>query len=120
MLDSDAKPVPSFLLGRIPYIKSLPNDYVKGHRESTSISLLFRPFLFLGSCTMPFGRVLAVALLCHGVIAGPGPAPDETLAARSAPRKLHGRFLHITGEYCVPLLSPLGGPSSENWERVGD
>ncbi|KAK4039773.1 Metallo-dependent phosphatase-like protein [Parachaetomium inaequale] len=48
---------------------------------------------------MPFRRVLAVALLCHGVIAGrPGPAADETRPARaaSAPRKLHGRFLHIT------------------------
>ncbi|KAK4131782.1 carbohydrate esterase family 4 protein [Trichocladium antarcticum] len=34
---------------------------------------------------------LALALLCHGVIAGsPGPMAD------AAPRKLHGRFLHIT------------------------
>ncbi|KAH6627979.1 Metallo-dependent phosphatase-like protein [Chaetomium tenue] len=46
---------------------------------------------------MPLGRVLAVVLLCHGVIAGPsGPVADQTLPARSAPRKLHGRFLHIT------------------------
>ncbi|KAK3298893.1 Metallo-dependent phosphatase-like protein [Chaetomium fimeti] len=47
---------------------------------------------------MPFRRVLAAALLCHGVIAGPsGPVADQTqVVAHSAPRKLHGRFLHIT------------------------
>ncbi|KAK4240700.1 Metallo-dependent phosphatase-like protein [Achaetomium macrosporum] len=43
------------------------------------------------------GRVLALALLCHGVIAGPSGLPaEQTRAVRSAPRKLHGRFLHIT------------------------
>ncbi|KAL2020677.1 hypothetical protein VTK56DRAFT_8073 [Thermocarpiscus australiensis] len=42
-------------------------------------------------------RVLALSLLCHGVIAGPsGPAAAQALTERSAPRKLHGRFLHIT------------------------
>ena len=42
---------------------------------------------------------LGLALLCHGVIAGPqGPAAEQAaLEKRSAPRKLHGRFLHITG-----------------------
>ncbi|SPQ19316.1 686f9d24-006c-44a6-957f-9e2d7f34a0ea [Thermothielavioides terrestris] len=39
---------------------------------------------------MALGRVLALALLCHGVISGPAGV------ALSAQRKLHGRFLHIT------------------------
>ncbi|KAK4103112.1 carbohydrate esterase family 4 protein [Parathielavia hyrcaniae] len=42
---------------------------------------------------MALGRVLALALVCHGVIAGP-PALDAHSAPRT--RKLHGRFLHIT------------------------
>ncbi|KAG7292112.1 hypothetical protein NEMBOFW57_002145 [Staphylotrichum longicolle] len=46
---------------------------------------------------MALGRVLALGLLCHGVIAGPpDPGVAQTLDTRSAPRKLHGRFLHIT------------------------
>lgn len=42
---------------------------------------------------MALGRIpgiLAVALLCHGVIAGLAGSPA------SAPRRLHGRFLHIS------------------------
>lgn len=49
---------------------------------------------------MPLGRLLLVAaLLCHGVIAEQlGAQSRETVAVRSsAPRKLHGRFLHISG-----------------------
>ncbi|KAK4170389.1 Metallo-dependent phosphatase-like protein [Cladorrhinum sp. PSN259] len=42
-------------------------------------------------------RLLGAALLCHGVIAGPsGAAAQDALLQNSAPRKLHGRFLHIT------------------------
>ena len=57
---------------------------------------------------MSLRRVVAVTLLCHGVIAGQRPAAEsvpasgETLAVRSAPRKLHGRFLHITGVFRSP------------------
>ncbi|KAK3936309.1 Metallo-dependent phosphatase-like protein [Diplogelasinospora grovesii] len=39
---------------------------------------------------MAFQRVLCLALLCHGVIAAHSPE------RAAAPRKLHGRFLHIT------------------------
>lgn len=51
---------------------------------------------------MALGRLLlalGLPLLCHGVIAGlPGPGAAElALTERLAPRKLHGRFLHITG-----------------------
>ncbi|AEO54412.1 hypothetical protein MYCTH_2296960 [Thermothelomyces thermophilus ATCC 42464] len=44
------------------------------------------------------GRLFAGVVLWHGVIGGPlSPAADgSAAAARSAPRKLHGRFLHIT------------------------
>ncbi|KAL2127196.1 hypothetical protein VTI74DRAFT_11115 [Chaetomium olivicolor] len=46
---------------------------------------------------MALRRLLGLALLCHGVIAGPAdPAAEHALGARAAPRKLHGRFLHIT------------------------
>ncbi|KAK4187984.1 hydrolase-like protein [Podospora australis] len=46
---------------------------------------------------MALERLLALALLCHGVIAGPsGPAVGHALDQNAAPRKLHGRFLHIT------------------------
>lgn len=89
----------------------LHNDHVKARLARNDIDF---PFIFAisfrsGSCVMPFGRVLAVALLCHGVIAGPPePVADQTLAARSAPRKLHGRFLHITGE--CPSSPELSGP----------
>jgi endopolyphosphatase len=58
---------------------------------------------------MALGRVLALVLLCHGVIAGPLPGP-QTLDARSTPRtrKLHGRFLHITGRELFPSGAWLG------------
>ncbi|KXX75376.1 Endopolyphosphatase [Madurella mycetomatis] len=47
---------------------------------------------------MALSRLLGLSLLCHGVIAGPPGlvAAEQALAERSAPRKLHGRFLHIT------------------------
>jgi len=41
---------------------------------------------------MALQRILSAALLWHGVIAG---LPDST----NAPRRLHGRFLHISGEF---------------------
>ncbi|KAK4459087.1 Metallo-dependent phosphatase-like protein [Cladorrhinum samala] len=46
---------------------------------------------------MSLQRLLGAALLCHGVIAGvPGAAAEDALLPNSAPRRLHGRFLHIT------------------------
>lgn len=78
--------------------------------------------------TTALGRVLTLALLSHGVIAGPLPNPvagaardwDAHADTRSAPDpaptpRLHGRFLHITGELVAwtpdsePRVPSLGG-----------
>jgi len=48
---------------------------------------------------MALRRILGVALLLHGVIAG---LADS---ASNAPRQLHGRFLHISGEVPTALIS---------------
>jgi endopolyphosphatase len=62
---------------------------------------------------MALRHFLGLTLLCHGVIAGLlGPATTErrqAVAERSVPRKLHGRFLHITGAFVY--LACLGDPS---------
>jgi hypothetical protein len=69
----------------------------------------------LAVCMKTLGRGLAVALLCHGVIAGPPGLPSErTPTVRSAPRKLHGRFLHITGVLLCPSSPNLSRPGSIN------
>ncbi len=76
--------------------------------------------------TPALGRVLTLALLSHGVIAGPLPNPaagaardwDRLADTRSAPDpaptptpRLHGRFLHITGEL-HPVIIPRSSPTS--------
>jgi len=53
---------------------------------------------------MALQRILGLALLCHGVISSvPGADAAHALAQRAAPRRLHGRFLHITGQFNYPI-----------------
>ena len=88
--------------------------------------------------TTALGRVLTLALLSHGVIAGPLPNPAAGAArdwhahadTRSAPDpaptpRLHGRFLHITGELVAwtpdsePRVPSLGGGETMGEKKEG-
>ncbi|KAK3330850.1 Metallo-dependent phosphatase-like protein [Apodospora peruviana] len=75
-----------------------------------------RPEAPFSSFSMALQRILGLTLLCYGVIASPlGFASGTAPAFRAAsPRKLHGRFLHITDLHPDSFYKPHSSTAEED------